>query len=65
MNKRLKLAVLSQALIDCIENGTDEDVESALEHLSAYPQLIERLIRSRPTELAKWKERIEKALGRN
>lgn len=63
MNRRLKLAVLAQAILDAIDQNDEQQLETALMHLSAYPGLVARLSRS-DEDLSKWRARVEKALGR-
>lgn len=64
MNKRLKLAILAQALIDAIDEGDEEDIETALAYLSSYPRLLNRINQNDKQDLAKWKRCVERAMGR-
>jgi hypothetical protein len=65
INKRLRLAVLAQSLIDAIEADDDELIETALMHLSAYPFLLNKLNNMRALEKRVWRASIERALGRS
>lgn len=64
MNKRLKLAVLAQAVLDLVseDDVTEDEIDSALAHLANYPKLLRKL--RKKTGKGAWARAIERALGR-
>lgn len=66
MNRRLKLAVLAQAVLDIIDEPdvTEDELESAIQYLSHYPALLKRIERLREGHGKTWANRIDEALGR-
>jgi len=69
VSNKLALAVLSQALLDILNNpefkaSGHENAESAILLVARYPSLWKKLSKLDRKSQDRWAKRIEKALGR-